>query len=144
MTGNIRERAGFTLVEMMIAITIIGIALVVAVPNFRGSLDRARAERIEAELQSDLRLALSTAKATGRAVQFRFDEDGYRLIDAADSSRVFRSRDYEGSIAVVASGNPMVFPWGMVQPTDVSVSHHAGSTDYLILPTGRVEEDEGS
>ena len=142
MTGHFRTRDGFTLVEMMVAITILGIALVVAVPNFRGSLDRARAERVESELQSDLRLALSTAKASGRTVQILFGADGYRVVDAADTTRVFQSRTYEGSIAVTASGNPLVFPWGMVQPADLDVAHHAGTASLLILPTGRIEDDE--
>lgn len=140
MTGHIRQRDGFTLVEMMVAIVIFGIAMAIAVPNFRGSLDRARADRVETELQSDLRLALSTAKATGRTMQIRFDQGGYRVVDAADTSRVYQARDYEGSIAVTATGNPLVFPWGMVQPADLNVAHHAGYTDFLILPTGRIED----
>ena len=143
MTTRHWNQDGFSLAEMMVAIAILGIALAVAIPNFRDSLDRARAERVETELQSDLRLAISTAKATGRSVEIRFGDDGYRVLDAADSSRVYRSRDYDGDVAVVASGNPTVFPWGLVQPADVRISHHAGSTDFVILPTGRMEKDSG-
>lgn len=139
MSRHRRHQDGFTLMEMMVAVSILGIALAVTVPNLRGTLDRARADRVETELQSDLRLALSHAKATGRTIQIRFDAHGYRVVDAADTSSVIRERAYEGTVAVAASGNPLIFPWGMVQPADLSVSHHAGSVDFLILPTGRIE-----
>jgi len=142
MTGHLRQRDGFTLMEMMVAIAVFGIALAVAVPNFRGSLDRARAERVETELQSDLRLAMSNAKATGRTLQILFSDDGYRVVDAADTTSIVRKRTYEGTIAVAATGNPLVFPWGMVQPANLNVAHHAGSRDFLILPTGRIENAE--
>lgn len=143
MTSNLRQRDGFTLMEMMVAIAVLGIALAVAVPNLRGTLDRARAERVESELQSDLRLALSNAKATGRTIQIRFDPNGYRVVVAADTSNVIQQRNYEAGVAVNASGNPLVFPWGMVQPADLNVSHRAGYQDFLILPTGRIEKAEG-
>lgn len=142
MIGHLRQRDGFTLMEMMVAIAVLGVALAVAVPNFRSSLDRARAERVETELQSDLRLALSNAKATGRTLQILFGQNGYRVVDAADTNSVVRSRTYDGTIAVAATGNPLVFPWGMVQPANFNVSHHAGCRDFLILPTGRVENAE--
>lgn len=140
MKRHLADRTGFTLVEIMVAIGILGIALAIAVPSFRGTMDRARVDRVESELQSDLRLALSHAKATGRAVRIQFDETGYRVVDATDSTRVIRQRDYEAAIRVTASGNPLVFPWGMVQPADLNVSHRAGSHTVMILPTGRIED----
>ncbi|HKK73226.1 MAG TPA: GspH/FimT family pseudopilin [Candidatus Krumholzibacteria bacterium] len=142
MKRHLADRTGFTLVEMMVAVGILGIALAIAVPSFRGTMDRARVDQVESHLQSDLRLAMSRAKATGRAVRISFEESGYRVVDAADSTRVIRRRDYGGSVRVTASGNPLVFPWGLVQPADLNVSHRAGSHSIMILPTGRIEDPD--
>ena len=140
---RVRNNKGFTLIEFAVAMVIIGIALAISVPNFRRSLDRARFDRAATELQSDLRLAISTAKATGRTVRFQFLDDGYKLTDAADSTRVIRERDFDGTVALRATTDPLIFPWGMVQPTDIEISNSHHLKAFQILPTGRVELDTG-
>jgi prepilin-type N-terminal cleavage/methylation domain-containing protein len=139
LTSHLRGHHGFTLTEMMMTITILGVALAVATPNFRSSFDRARFDRASSEIQSDIRLAVSTAKLNGRAVRFDFSESGYALVDAADTTQVYRSRDYGADFVLVADRNPIVFPWGQVQPTQVQVSSQSHIQNFLILPTGRVE-----
>ena len=134
-----RRQDGFTLVEMMVVISVLGIALAMAIPSFRGQMERARFDRAAAEMQSDLRLAISTAKATGRAVLIDFETNGYRLVDATDSTRVYRERTFDGGINLATSGDPLVFPWGMVQPADVNIASHSRTKDVQILPTGRLE-----
>lgn len=133
------SQRGFSLVELMIAITILGIALAVAVPNFRSSFDRARFDRASSEIQSDIRLAVSTAKLNGRAVRFDFNSSGYTLVDAADTTQVYRSRNYGSDFSVTANRNPIVFPWGQVQPTQVQVTSHDHDQALQILPTGRIQ-----
>jgi type II secretion system protein H len=140
LTSRPSDRRGFSLVEIMVALVIIGIAAAIVAPNFRRSLDRARFDRAAGELQSDLRLAMSTARATGRTVRVDFTADGYLIVDAADSTRVVRSRDFGGSIGLAASDDPLVFPWGLVQPTEVQISSPHRYSEFRILPTGRVED----
>lgn len=132
---------GFTILELMVAIAVLGIALAVTVPNFRQSMGQAQIDRATSELQSDLRLALSTARSTGRAVLFDFDARGYRLVDSTDTTRVYQHRIFHQAVAVASTGDPLVFPWGMVQPTAVRFAMPGHGRDLVILPTGRVEKD---
>lgn len=133
------DRRGFTLVEMAVAITILGIALAIAVPNFNASLIRAQFDRAPAELESDLRLAISEAKARGRTIRLDFGPDGYTIMDAADSTTI-HERDLGEHVNMAAAGDPLVFPWGLVQPTQVQITGPHQNLNYQILPTGKVEE----
>lgn len=127
--------------EIMVTLTLLGIVFAIVAPNFRRSFDRARFDRAQSELQSDIRLAISTARARGRAVRFNFSPTGYSLADAADSTQIYRSRDYGEGFVLATDRNPLVFPWGQVQPVQIQVSNHSHSQDFRVLPTGRVEVD---
>lgn len=128
----------------MVAIVILGIAIAVATPNFSRSLRIAQADRAQSELQSDIRLAMSTARARGRSVRLVFSTSGYVLMDAADSS-VYRTRTFDAGVSFAASGNPLIFPWGQVEPANLSISCPAsGDSHSLTLsPSGRLAPSGG-
>lgn len=64
-----RSSAGFTLIELMIALAVAGLLLGVALPTFSGALDAARAGDARAALLTSLVQASSRAALTGtRAV----------------------------------------------------------------------------
>jgi prepilin-type N-terminal cleavage/methylation domain-containing protein len=49
---DIRSQAGFTLIELMVVIVIIGILVAIALPNFIGAQDRAKISSVKANMHT--------------------------------------------------------------------------------------------
>jgi type II secretion system protein H len=136
----LKQRSGFSLVEMAVVLVVMGIALAVTVPSFRGTMRRARYDRAAGELQSDLHLAISQSRATGRTLQLDFEANSYSLMDPSDST-IVRERQFGSDVSFAATSDPFIFPWGLVQPAEVVMTGEHASHNFRILPTGKVEKE---
>lgn len=58
-----RAARGFTLIELMIVVSVMGALMVVGVPSMKSFIDEARVDAIATELATDMALAKSTAAA---------------------------------------------------------------------------------
>ena len=79
MTVAVSRQAGFTLVELLVVLTIAGLIAAVAVPVFGRAVPHYRAESAARGLMGDLRSARDQAVATGHmeAVSFTPDQSAY-------------------------------------------------------------------
>lgn len=88
-----KKAHGFTLIELMIAITILGIVIALALPNFRQLMQNNRGSTQANDLVAMIALAKSEALGRGRQVEIRADSgdwsDGWVMRADIDRNGIF-------------------------------------------------------
>lgn len=82
---------GFSLVDMMAVILIIGIVSVIALPSMLGAMDRVRLGQTAREVERELQGAKARAVVKGRAMRVRFDcpsNGTYRTVELIGTTSV--------------------------------------------------------
>ncbi|MGD0481766.1 MAG: type II secretion system protein [Terracidiphilus sp.] len=120
--SNRRTQSGFTLIELMIVMAIIGILITMAIPSFVGALRHAREAALKEDLQT-MRTAIDTYtmdKQKGPQSLDDLVQDGY--IRAIPEDPMTRSKD----TWVTDSSDSMV-SLDETEPGIIDV--HSGSTE---------------
>lgn len=123
-TGIQARRAGFTLLESLIVIILLGLVASFAMPAFERSANRSRADRAANVVVNDLRNAFSLAERQRKPIRISIDAAGrrYTIIDRASSTVLVR-RDLGTSSPFRLSGMTTtrvtvdVFPNGLASAT---------------------------
>lgn len=132
------RRAGFTLVEIMIVILIVGMLAALVGPPMFGYLQSQRLQTNTDRLVTDLQFARSQSIATGNVLRIDATENGYRIIDTSDGT-VLRQHAFDPGVGLAAAGQADFFPWGTSDNTNFDLSNTKGAKQINLLPTGIVE-----
>lgn len=84
-SSRMTRRGGFSLVEMVMVMTIISLAAAIAVPRFAGSINRRNADSAARRVIQDLMLARQHARVTSSDIKITFlHAPGYQMDNVPD------------------------------------------------------------
>ena len=97
MSTNLRrDERGFTLIDIIATIMVMGIIMAMTVPGIVGSLERLKLGQAAREVEREIHLAKSRAVSKGRAMRIRFD---------CPSSGYYRVTELIGTTSVPAAAD---------------------------------------
>ncbi|OGC91110.1 MAG: hypothetical protein A2142_01075 [candidate division Zixibacteria bacterium RBG_16_48_11] len=123
----LRNRAGFTLIEMVITVVVLGLIAAMAVPDFMSAMQKLKLNAATRDIISDLRWARSGAIATRQQIGLNFDFDN-------KSYAVFFDTDNPGNFEFVADEDSVV-KTGDLSSLGIGSSTFADST-VIFKPDG--------
>ena len=101
----VKKNSGFTLIELMVVIVVIGIFVAIGVPNFMSWLPKYRLKSAVRDLYSNMQLAKMTAVKSNQdcTVTYSTDPDQYVLSGALSKTVVLE--DYGSGVNFNGPGN---------------------------------------
>ncbi|MBN2397494.1 MAG: GspH/FimT family pseudopilin [Deltaproteobacteria bacterium] len=148
MTQNAGDR-GFTLVEMMIVITVMAILAAVAAPNFTSYMAHRRLNGAARQIMTDLMEArMRAVSQNNRFKMFFLDNHRYKVLDDANNNNTEDSgetsttkdiRDMYHDVTFSATADPIFYPRGTAYGTTVTLTNSGGSKSVTVATAGRVK-----
>lgn len=158
--------SGFSLIELLVAVVVLGILMAVAMPNFTSWIRNARARTVADALQTGLRLAqaeaqrrthtvvffltntkacatTSTAAAGGAYWQIRTVPNALLTNDVADAVQCGVLTDVSTGVTLSSSTSTTALCFGsdgrqtaQTDPTSIGVNCTAAAASYDVTPAG--------
>lgn len=138
-----RGARGFTLVELVVVIAVLGIVSVLAAPSFTSSFARNHLRGAAGEAYADMQFARAEAVQSNGAVNVAFSASGYQVTRGA---QVVKSVNFGGGV-VVSGGSTMTVSFNPVRATATVangplVLSHAASSATLRLSVNALGRPE--
>ena len=132
------QARGFTLVELMVLIGIVGLIAAIGVPTFNGYLRANQIDTVGDRLAADAALARSTAVSQGRIIRLEATAMGYTITVPA-TGRTLRDRTFDGGVQVQNPETIDFFPWGAADTVTLILDNGHEQRQVQVLPTGMAE-----
>jgi prepilin-type N-terminal cleavage/methylation domain-containing protein len=144
--GQLSPRPGFTLVEIALAVVMLGIITAVGLPKLSRSIQRTRVSRASYVVASDLERAVAHASRTRKTLRVQYSPSAseLRVYDRVSDTLVFRrplgaESEYKLESVSLSPPNIDIWPGGVANASLTITLSSGGNTGRVaMLRTGLV------
>lgn len=148
--NNMKTQPGFTLIELVLTLCIIGILASIAIPDFKATLEDYRLKNAATEIASDIRLIQQRAISEGNIFKIIFDLNKRDRYHVAQGTRILKTAYLPDGVILegtsLGGGHQIVFTEsGAPSPAgSITLKNKRGERRYVIVAvaTGRVRISE--
>ena len=136
---------GFTLLETMLSLAVLGILLVLAVPDFYPMLQRQRFENSASEIRALLEETQSLALTSQVSHRVGFDANDHSLLikrKHSGSYAILQKRPVEEEMTLEATRWPSFGPFGFAQSGTILLDSPEFQTSIVVSSVGRIRNSE--
>ena len=136
---------GFTLLETMLSLAVLGILLVLAVPDFYPMLQRQRFENSASEIRALLEETQSLALTSQVSHRVGFDANDHSLLikrKHSGSYAVLQKRPVEEEMTLEATRWPSFGPFGFAQSGTILLDSPEFQTSIVVSSVGRIRQTD--
>ena len=136
---------GFTLLETMLSLAVLGILLVLAVPDFYPMLQRQRFENSASEIRALLEETQSLALTSQVSHRVGFDANDHSLLikrKYSGSDAVLQKRLVEEEMTLEATRWPSFGPFGFAQSGTILLDSPEFQTSIVVSSVGRIRQTD--
>ena len=137
--------SGFTLLETMLSLAVLGILLVLAVPDFYPMLQRQRFENSASEIRALLEETQSLALTSQVSHRVGFDANDHSLLIKRKHSSTYailQKRPVEQEMTLEATRWPSFGPFGFAQSGTILLDSPEFQTSIVVSSVGRIRQTD--
>ena len=137
--------SGFTLLESMLSLAVLGILLVLAVPDFYPMLQRQRFENSASEIRALLEETQSLALTSQVSHRVVFDANDHSLLikrKHSGSYAILQKRPVEEEMTLEATRWPSFGPFGFAQSGTILLDSPEFQTSIVVSSVGRIRQTD--
>ena len=132
-----QAKNGFSLVELMVVLAVLGVIVAIAIPSFSGYMRTARLVGATNKLQNDIRYAVSVAGSQRKTYRILFQSGSYTLSQVSPLTTIL-TRQMPQGVACTATDTAMFYAWGLTKPVVITVADSHGGQTLRLLSNGNV------
>ena len=136
---------GFTLLETMLSLAVLGILLVLAVPDFYPMLQRQRFENSASEIRALLEETQSLALTSQVSHRVGFDANDHSLLikrKHSGSYAILQKRPVEEEMTLEATRWPSFGPFGLALSGTILLDSPEFQTSIIVSSVGRIRQTD--
>ena len=136
---------GFTLLETMLSLAVLGILLVLAVPDFYPMLQRQRFENSASEIRALLEETQSLALTRQVSHRIGFDAKEHSMLikrKHSGSYAILQKRPVEEEMTLEATRWPSFGPFGFAQSGTILLDSPEFQTSIVVSSVGRIRQTD--